>query len=342
VRIALDAQLGSGTATGIGEYARGLAPALRARGVDVVELAAPRYDPWRFDRRVLWDQVLLPLGALRAKPDLLHCVSGTMPLLRSVPAVVTVHDVAWLRTQAHARAYARAYFGRFSVARYRGARRVLVDSAFSGRELVALTAIAADHVDVVYPGVAADVVAVRRAPDDAPFILAVGTVEVRKNLEVVIRALRDVPGVRLVSTGPPTAYQAYCARLAEDSGVADRVEFRGYVERAVLLDLYARAAVAVVPSTYEGFGYGAAWALCAGVPLVAADASSLPEVAGGAAPLVGPHDIAGWSDALGGILAGRAAAEAAAAVARAAAAARFSWEGAAERAETSYRRALGA
>ena len=68
-------------------------------------------DPWRFDRRVLWDQVLLPLLAARSGADVLHAASGTLPLVRTLPTVVTVHDMAWLRVQSHTRAYARAYFG---------------------------------------------------------------------------------------------------------------------------------------------------------------------------------------------------------------------------------------
>ena len=58
VKVAVDAQLAVGTATGIGEYVRGLIDALRADGLDVIELSEPKLDPWRFDRRVFWDQVL--------------------------------------------------------------------------------------------------------------------------------------------------------------------------------------------------------------------------------------------------------------------------------------------
>ena len=131
VRVALDAQLGVGTATGIGEYVNGLAAALRRRGVDLVELREPRLDPWRFDRRVRWDQTVLPLRARSSGADVLHCASGTMPLLRPMPVVVTVHDVAWLHVQGHARAYARYYFGKFSLAQYRAAAAIVVDSSFS-------------------------------------------------------------------------------------------------------------------------------------------------------------------------------------------------------------------
>jgi glycosyltransferase involved in cell wall biosynthesis len=307
----------------------------------VVALDRPSLDPWRFDRRVLWDQTFLPLAARAAHADLLHCASGTMPIAWRGPAVVTVHDVAWLRVQAHTRWYARAYFGRFSLRQYARARRVLVDSAFSATELASFTAIPPERIDVVYPGVDSAIASIVRSPDAAPFVLVAATVEARKNLAVVIRALHDLPGVRLISTGPTTAYRAECERLAAELGLSDRVEFRGYVPRAELLDLYARVAVAAVPSTYEGFGYGAAWALCAGVPLVAAATSSLPEVVGDAAPLLPPFDPAAWSSAIAAILADRDSANARADAARTSAYARFSWPTSAAAAAESYRRALG-
>jgi alpha-1,3-rhamnosyl/mannosyltransferase len=330
MRVGLDMQLARGTATGIGEYARGLYDALvelHAPGLALVALESKRLDPWRFDRRVLWDQVALPLRAAAARVDLVHCLSGTMPRACGVPCVATVHDVAWLRSQGHARAYARAYFGAFSLARYRAARALFVDSQFSRDELLAVApTLDPARVLVAYPGVARDMTAIVRArDDDAPFVLAVGTVEVRKNLAVVIRALAALSGVRLISVGPPTPYLERLRAIAAECGVAERVDFRGYVAREAVLALYARATVAVAPSHYEGFGYAAAQALCAGVPLVAADASSLPEIVAGDAPLVAPDDVAGWSDALRSAVEQRETAERAANAIRERAGARFSW-----------------
>lgn len=329
MRIGLDAQLAIGTATGIGEYITGLLAALHAREADVVALSAPQVDPWRFDRRVLWDQVLLPRAARRAQADVLHCAAGTLPLATRLPLVATVHDVAWLRVQQHARPYARWYFGSFARERYRHARRLVVDSAFSRDELLELTRVEAARVAVVYPGVAADFGRVVRRPDPAAFALAVGTIERRKNLEAVIRALPAVPELRLVAVGPATPYRETCEAVARECGVAERVTFAGYVARDALLDLYARAAVAVVPSRYEGFGYGAAQALCAGVPLVASSASSLPEVVAGAAPLCAPDDVALWSATLRALLQDRESAEARAAATRDGARIRFGWDRAA-------------
>jgi glycosyltransferase involved in cell wall biosynthesis len=263
-----------------------------------------------------------------------------MPLVACLPVVVTVHDVAWLRVQRHARAHARTYFGSFQLGRYRTARRIIVDSHFSRSELLLLGRLDPGKIEVIYPGVAADVGAVARAPQDPPVVLAVGTVERRKNLAVLVRALAELPQARLVSVGPFTPYRRECEALARELGVAGRLELRGYVPRAELLALYARAAVVAVPSRYEGFGYGAAQALCAGVPLVVADASSLPEVVGDSAALVEPHDAAGWAGALQRVLAERDAAEARAAAARAPAVARFSWASAARAVTAVYRRVL--
>lgn len=345
MRVGLDAQLAVGTATGIGEYVSGLLGALEGRGADceVVALAEPRVDPWRFDRRVLWDQVLLPRAARRERVDVLHCCAGTLPLVTGgIPVVATVHDVAWLRAQRHARLYARAYFGNVQRALYTKAVTIFVDSQFSRDELLAFSPVEPSRVEVLYPGVTHDVMDIVRTPDPQPFGLIVGTVEVRKNLEILVRALPALPDLRLVSVGPFTPYRERIADLARASGVADRIELRGYVSRAELLDLYARATFVAVPSRYEGFGYGAAQALCAGVPLLAARASSLPEIVRGAAPLIAPDDVDGWVAAIASLLAARDAVEASAAAVRSAACARFGWEAGADIASAAYARAAEA
>lgn len=338
MRVALDAQLAVGTATGIGEYERGLIGALRNDGVDVVELRESNLDPWRFDRRLLWDQVLLPRRARASGAELLHCAGGTMPLNVGMPIVVTVHDVAWLHVQAHAPAYARYYFGRFSLRRYRRASRIAVDSNFSRGELLrALRTYDPQRVHVVYPGVADDFCRLQRTGDGRT-ILAVGTVERRKNLAALIAVLPYLPEARLVAVGPPTPYAAECRTLAQRLGVSDRFELRGYVEREQLVDLYATSAVVALASRYEGFGYAAAQALCAGAPCVVSDRSSLPEVVGDDARVVPVDDTAAWTDALSSALRGDD--EERLREARERAIARFAWAASARAMEAVYEAAL--
>ncbi len=170
----------------------------------------------------------------------------------------------------------------------RRAKRIVVDSEFSrGALLARLDGFDPERVSVVYPGVAAEFVNLARERGDGRTILSVGTIEPRKNLALLVRALAQLPGARLVAVGPHTPYAQECAALARRLGVADRLEMRGYVSRAELLALHASCAVVAVPSSYEGFGYAAAQALCAGVPCIVSDRTSLPEVSGGDAPIVG-------------------------------------------------------
>lgn len=324
MKVALDAQLTVGHATGIGEYVRGLATAVRKNGIDLVELREPKLDPWRFDRRVFWDQVVLPIRTRSCGAQLLHCAAGTMPRRLSIPIVVTVHDLAWHNVQAHTPAYARFYFGPFSLRRYRRASRVFVDSCFTRDELLRFDErLDPTRIVVVYPGVADDFCTLDRSAGDGRTILAVGTIERRKNLEVLVRALSRLPNARLIALGPQTPYAVECARLAHRLGVGHRLEMPGYVDRSALLDLYRRCAVAAVPSCYEGFGYAAAQALCAGVPCVVSDRSSLPEVAGGEARIVPAEDPQAWAAALADALHGST--NVAAVNARANSIARFSW-----------------
>jgi glycosyltransferase involved in cell wall biosynthesis len=168
--------------------------------------------------------------------------------------------------------------------------------------------------------------------------LAVGTVEPRKNLALLVRLLPRWPQARLVSVGPQTPYAEECVSLAQRLGVAERVELRGYVTREEVLELYRSAAVAAVPSVYEGFGYAAAQALCAGLPCVVSDRSSLPEVAGGDADVASLDDDERWASAVRAALEGQR--DATAMLARSRAAERFSWAAAAAAMEEVYRAAL--
>jgi glycosyltransferase involved in cell wall biosynthesis len=283
---------------------------------------------------VLWDQFVLPRRARACGASLLHCASGTMPKLDRMPIVVTVHDLAWHAAQTHAPAYARYYFGAFSLRRYRRAARIVVDSEFSRGELMTLLdGVEPERVDVVYPGVSPDFSRCTRAGDGRT-ILAVGTVERRKNLEVLIHALARLPDARLRALGPHTPYANECVALARRLGVLNRVDMAGYVSREELLAAYRTAAVAAVPSRYEGFGYAAAQALCAGLPCIVSNQSSLPEIVAGEARIVDAGDPTAWAAALAAAVAGED--DARAVQCRSGAIARFSWDASAGRIERVY------
>lgn len=326
-----------GTATGIGVYQRDLANALRALGTAVRELHEPRLDPWRFDRRVVWDQVLLPWQAARSGATLLHASAGTMPFIRTLPTIVTVHDLAWHRVQSHTRAYARSYFGKLQARAYKHAAAIVCDSHFSAREYHDLIDPNA-NVDVVYPGVDARFSRIVRNPDESPFALVVGTVESRKNLMVLIEALPQIANFRIVSTGPHTPYVDEIRTRAAALGVTDRIDLRGFLTSNELDDLYARATCALIPSRYEGFGYALAEAQCAALPAIAARSSSLVEVAASDTPLIDLDDVNGWTRAITDLLDDRSAAQRRADAAAATSRNRFAWLTAASTMNTIYTR----
>jgi glycosyltransferase involved in cell wall biosynthesis len=150
--------------------------------------------------------------------------------------------------------------------------------------------------------------AVTAAVDGAPYVLAIATLEPRKNLPHLVSAFGALavkhPELRLVIAGRDgparPAVDDAIARLP--SGAAGRVVLAGHVDDAGRRALLDGAAVLAYPSIYEGFGFPLLEAMSAGVPVVAARAGSIPEVAGDAALLVEPTDDAGLAASIERVL----------------------------------------
>ncbi len=140
----------------------------------------------------------------------------------------------------------------------------------------------------------ADPVARPGHPDlEKPYVLAVGTLEPRKNLERLVAAWGQLPDALRAShdlalVGPRGWDDSDILRTAHEGGA----KLLGRVEEDELRALYAGAAVFVYPSLYEGFGLPVLEAMAAGAPVITSNLSSLPEVAGDAALLVDPLDTA--------------------------------------------------
>ncbi len=140
-----------------------------------------------------------------------------------------------------------------------------------------------------------------------PFILYLGALEARKNVDGLLRAYARLTApnfadVQLVIGGRPTWKHEPISRALSELGLGAKVKFAGYVADEDLPALYSAAAVFAFPSHYEGFGLPALEAMACGAPLVCANTSSLPEVVGDAALMVDPTDDAALSDALARVL----------------------------------------
>jgi glycosyltransferase involved in cell wall biosynthesis len=215
-----------------------------------------------------------------------------------------VHDLAFKLRPAEVPWQQRLYLGAVLGRSLANAAAVLVPSEATRRDLLGCYRIAGldSKIALVPEGVTPDVAPAALPPGLEPgFILAVGTVEPRKNYPRLLEAYRrlrresvpiligDRPGVpELVIAGRPGwAYGDALERIKAEPGV----RYLGHVDDAMLAALYRSAAVLAFPSLYEGFGLPLLEAMAHGVPAVVGKAGSLPELAGGAAVLVDPEDV---------------------------------------------------
>jgi len=257
------------------------------------------------------------------------------------PAAVFVHDLAFRLRPREVPWQQRAYFGAVLGRSLRNAAAVLVPSEATRRDLLSCYRIAGleSKIAMVSEGVSPDVPpAPLPVGLEAGFILAVGTVEPRKNYSRLLAAYRrlrleSVPVVvgagaalpELVIAGRPGwAYGDTLQRIKAEPGV----RYLGHVDDATLSALYQSASVLAFPSLYEGFGLPLLEAMAHGVPAVVGNAGALPELADGAAILVDPEDVASIADGLERLLADAALREKLGAEGRRRAA-DFTWERAA-------------
>ena len=210
--------------------------------------------------------------------DVLHCPTYYAPLRPRVPTVVTVHDLAVLRNPEWFPPWTRTYAPRVVPRMIRAAARVIAVSAFTAREIEELLDIPDERIRVIPNGVE-PVFTPGGARADGEYVLAVGTLEPRKNLQRTIEAARRV-GVELRVVGER-------GWGGVDAGVA----WQGRVEDEELARLYRGARCLVFPSHYEGFGIPVAEALACGTPVVISRGSAMEEIAGAAAVLVDPLDV---------------------------------------------------
>lgn len=273
---------------------------------------------------ILWQRLRLPLPIqwVTGPLDLFHAPDFVLPPLGRTPAVLTVHDLSFLRVPEcfvpRFREYLEAAVSR-AVGR---ARLILADSASTRQDLIELMAVEPERVTVLYPGVEARFAPVadrasldpvrRRYGLPERFVLGLGTLQPRKNFEGLV----DAFGKLLAARGDTSLFADLCLVIAggrgwmyekilshiERSGLGHRIQLLGFVEDADLPALYNLASVFAFPSWYEGFGVPLLESMACGTPVISADNSSLPEVVGDAGLLVSAGDPDALADAIGRLL----------------------------------------
>jgi glycosyltransferase involved in cell wall biosynthesis len=305
--IAVDARISRSWSTGIGVYTAELLRALArlARQHRILLLTSPEAPPASLpaepsvtQRAVAYraggpaQHVLLPHLLRECGVDLLITTHPVCAPLRSpCPRLVFVHDLIPLALPGHYSRAKRLYYRTIARWSLRGAARVLVDSESTARDCQRLLGLPAERLRVVYGGVGGQYrSSTATANGSRPYVLYVGNKRPHKNLDHLIEGfallLRDAdPGCDLVIAGrdEPGSLETDGSRLravADACGLNGRVRIVGELPDADLPSYYRNAAAFAYLSSYEGFGLPPLEAMACGTPVVALNATSLPEVVG--------------------------------------------------------------
>lgn len=332
LRVAVDAKRALRNTTGLGNYSRCLIGSLASLPIanELLLLCPPGADtrlveslldsrkvsleagqgPGARHLHAYWRSYGISSDIRRLRPDVYHGLSNELPLniaSAGVPSVVTIHVVIWRRFPSDYSAVDRRLYDLKYGRSARNATRVIAISECTARDLVCDFGIPREKIDVVYQDCdrsftrasAEDIARVRSAYGigDNPYVVAVGTVQGRKNQLLAVKGLRALPSdVKLVIVGRRTDYaREIDAYIAAHPELRDRVLWLVGVPFADLPALYSGAVFSSYTSRYEGFGIPLVESLRCRVPVIAATGSCLEEAGGPGAFYADPDNEEQWA-----------------------------------------------
>jgi glycosyltransferase involved in cell wall biosynthesis len=335
MRVGIDYTAAIRQGAGIGRYVRGLIGALAEldHETDYLLLSAGRQPagstwPANFRRRelplsdrhlaIIWQRLRLPLPVewLTGRLDLYHSPDFVLPPVRRAKTILTIHDLSFMRYPECSSPPLLDYLMSTVPRSVQRADLLLADSESTRLDLIELLGVPAERVRVVYAGIEERFVAqpsavvaeaLGRYGLDGPYILGLGTLQPRKNYSRLIEAYHmvrqehGIPHKLVIVGGKGWLYEGILATI-ERLGLGEQVRLIGYAQDADLPALYTGASAFAFPSLYEGFGIPVLEAMACGTPVVTANTSSLPEVAGDAALTVDPEDTEALAGALWQVL----------------------------------------
>lgn len=253
-----------------------------------------------------WEQRMLQWELKRFRLDVAHFPDFIGPYLTDLATVITVHDLGFHYWPDILTDEARNYYGQLDRA-IAHARIVLVPTHHTGNDLLQFHPQARHKVRVVHSAVdpvfqqAETTVQANPAPAWLPpdYLLHVGTIEPRKNIQALLEAFRivrergSIPDLHLVLAGAPGWLEDDLEQQVRTLGLEEHCIFPGQISEMALIQTYARARCLVHPARYEGFGFTLLESMACGTPVVASTAACLPEIAGDAALFADPDDAEG-------------------------------------------------
>ena len=263
-------------------------------GIQVQRTRWPLHQPFA---RIIWEQSRLPLQLHQLRADLVHGLVNVLPLTTRVPGVVTVHDLSFMRMPESLTVARRTYLTRLCQASVQRAAHVIAVSRQTADDVMHYFDIPAAKISVVHNGVAASFVpgdpittAAFRQTKNLParFLLYLGTLEPRKNLELLLKAFArwrnqasvEERQIKLVLAGGKGWFYTEIFRLVNALDLEQSVLFPGFIAENELPLWYQAAEGFVYPSLFEGFGLPVLEAMACGTPVLCSQASSLLEIVG--------------------------------------------------------------
>lgn len=259
--------------------------------------------------RVLAEATWLAAAGRRAKLDVLHHAGGTIPPVRSTPAIVTIHDLQPLLLPANFNFVKQAYLRWRLPPSVKRSHLVITLTEHARRSVIERLGADPEQVVKVPPGFT---LALNQEPPhhdpaatyriDGPFFLYPAITYPHKNHLVLVHAMAKVvaerPDALLVLTSSAAQMEAQIESEAERLGIAGNIRRLGRIPRGDLDWLVRHACGLTFPSRFEGFGLPVLEAMGNGCPVIAADSTALPEVVGNAGLLLDPDDVEAWADAM--------------------------------------------
>lgn len=241
----------------------------------------------------------------KQKIDLFHGLSNEIPYglkKEGIPSVVTIHDLIFLRFPGYYSFINRIIYKiKFRYAALH-ADKVIAISQQTKKDLVEYFGINEDRIEVIYQNcdpifhqkisqTHRDTI-IKKYHLPVKYLLNVGTIEERKNLMLIVKALRQIENAHLVVVGKETSYTKKVKDFITENKLAERVHFLKNVAHADLPAIYQQAELFIYPSRFEGFGIPIIEALHSGLPVIAAKGSCLEEAGGPGSIYVDPDDDA--------------------------------------------------
>ena len=319
MKIGFDGRYAEGDLVGVGKYITSLINQIAQKNIKcfIFYSKKPKYPLTGKNisskilsslNRYTFEQISLPRALIKEKVDIYHALGNLgIPLVSPVPSILTVHDIIplmfpdYFRYSKYGLLSKYSYLFRLKTSLAK-AKKIISVSEYTKKTLVEKLGVKPEKIKVIYSG----------APEvnnqspllpsglkEKEYILNHGGIDVRKNLDRLIRAFAKVlktkdlhaqASLKLVITGENMRIEEELRKEIKILGISDAVVFPGYLSEDELWSLIRQAACICYPSLIEGFGGPVLEGFAAGVPVITSNVSSLPEIAGGAAYLVNPEN----------------------------------------------------